>query len=155
MAQSKVDPDLVRELARLLSENDLTEIEWTEGNRSIRVVRAPEPPAVATAPGEAVPPAPAAPETPGPAGRPAAGFSPDHPGAVTSPMVGTVYRAPAPGAAPFVAPGDTVTKGQTLFIVEAMKTMNPIPAPQGGVVREILVADATPVEYGQLLLIIE
>jgi acetyl-CoA carboxylase biotin carboxyl carrier protein len=78
-----------------------------------------------------------------------------HPGVVTSPMVGTVYRAPAPGAQPFVEPGAQVKQGQTLLIIEAMKTMNQILAPRGGRVTEILVADSQPVEYGEPLLIIE
>ena len=155
MAPSKVDPELIRELASLLDENRLTEIEWSEDGRSIRLVRNPAP---ATAIVAAPAPAAAAPEpshaedAPEPSGAPALH---DHPGAVRSPMVGTVYVAAEPGGDAFVSEGDSVSKGQTLLIVEAMKTMNPIPAPRGGVVQRILVADATPVEYGQALLILE
>lgn len=154
MAKSKVDPELVRELSRLLEENDLTELEWSEGGRSVRVVR--NPGAVVAAPAPASPPPAAAPHSDAEPAPAATGFAyTDHPGAVTSPMVGTAYVAPEPGADPFVTVGAQVAQGQTLLIVEAMKTMNPIPAPRAGVVSRILVADATPVEYGQVLLIVE
>ena len=154
MAGSKVDADLVRELARLLGENDLTEIEWSEGDRRVRVVRSRASVAATTAHETAAPPPPVAHEGLRPA-QDSTAVAADHPGAVRSPMVGTVYRCPHPDADPFVTVGDTVSQGQTLFIVEAMKTMNPIPAPRSGVVAEILVADAAPVEYGQILLILE
>src|SRR5205814_7337746 len=116
----------------------------------LRVVRKPAPVTVAA-------PAPAA--TPAPVAAPAAAApvarSADHAGAVKSPMVGTVYLAPEPEAAPFAKPGDRVREGQTLMIIEAMKVMNPIPAPRTGTVAEIAVANGEPVEYGQLLAIIE
>ncbi|MBM3507103.1 MAG: acetyl-CoA carboxylase biotin carboxyl carrier protein [Alphaproteobacteria bacterium] len=153
----KVDRDLIRALAGLLTENNLTEIEWSEGDRRVRVVRSLAPSVVAmpqanAAYAAAPPAAPAASET---AATAKDSFGKDHPGAVTSPMVGTVYVAPEPGAKPFVTEGATVRQGQTVLIVEAMKTMNPIPAPRPGTVKRILIKDSTPVEYGQLLMIIE
>ena len=153
MASSKIDPDLIRELASLLDENRLTEIEWSEGGHSVRVVRNPAP---ATVLSPAAAPAATGPSHSDEATEPlSAPALHNHPGAVCSPMVGTVYVAPEPGADAFISEGDRVSEGQTLLIVEAMKTMNPIPAPRGGVVQRILVADATPVEYGQALLILE
>jgi acetyl-CoA carboxylase biotin carboxyl carrier protein len=149
---AKVDRELITALAALLAENNLTEIEWSEGDRRLRVVRAPAQmivgaPMMQAPTGAAAPAAAAAPAK--------AEYSKDHPGAVTSPMVGTVYVAPEPGAKPFITEGQEVRQGQTLLIVEAMKTMNPIPAPRGGTVRRILVKDGGPVEFGQLLMIIE
>lgn len=148
----KVDRDLIKALAGLLTENNLTEIEWSEGERRVRVVRSAGPTMMAM-------PSMAAQAAPATAAAPAAAakedFGKDHPGAVTSPMVGTVYLAPEPGAKPFVDEGAQVRQGQTLLIVEAMKTMNPIPAPRAGTVRRILIKDGTPVEYGQVLLIVE
>jgi acetyl-CoA carboxylase biotin carboxyl carrier protein len=149
---AKVDRELITALAALLAENNLTEIEWSEGDRRLRVVRAPAQmivgaPMMQAPTGAAAPAAAAAPAK--------AEYSKDHPGAVTSPMVGTVYVAPEPGAKPFISEGQEVRQGQTLLIVEAMKTMNPIPAPRGGTVRRILVKDGGPVEFGQLLMIIE
>ena len=153
MTPPKVDPELIRELTALLTENDLTEIEWSEGERSVRVVR--NPAAMQMATGHVAPmPGASAVSQQAPAAADTAALS-DHPGAVRSPMVGTAYVAAEPGAKPFVQVGDRVTTGQTLLIVEAMKTMNPIPAPRAGVVRSILAADGTPVEYGQVLMIIE
>ena len=142
------DKGLIRDLAALLDETGLTEIEWTRGDRTVRVAR--QPAAVAAA-------APAAaPAAAKPAREDAAAADPEnHPGAVLSPMVGTAYAAPEPGAAPFVEVGAQVSEGQTVLIVEAMKTMNPIPAPRSGVVRRILVSDGAPVEYGEVLMIIE
>ena len=148
MPKLQIDKELIRELGSLLDENDLTEIELCDGNRSVRVSRA-----AAAAPA-ALPQASAPPPTPEPAPAPATNGA-DHPGAVTSPMVGTIYLAPQPEAAPFVKVGDQVAQGQTLLIIEAMKVMNQIPAPQGGVVKEIAVQDAQPVEFGDLLIIIE
>jgi acetyl-CoA carboxylase biotin carboxyl carrier protein len=136
--------DTIRELAVLLEETGLTEIEVEQNGVRLRVSRA-----VQTVVGHAgaapaaAAPAPAA-ETP--KGPPA--------GAVPSPMVGTVYVAPEPGKPPFVKVGDTVKEGDTLLIVEAMKTMNPILAPRSGSIKEICVSDAQPVEFGQTLLII-
>ena len=151
---AKVDRELITALAALLAENNLTEIEWSEGDRRLRVVRAPAQMVVGAPMMQA--PAAAAAAAPVAAAAPAkAEYSKDHPGAVTSPMVGTCYVAPEPGAKPFVTEGQEVRQGQTLLIVEAMKTMNPIPAPRGGTVRRILVKDGGPIEFGQLLMIIE
>ncbi len=145
MAKSKIDEDLIRRLARLLEETGLSELEYSTGNWQIRVSRA----AAAAAPAEleAVPAARAEEE--------AAETAVSHPGAVTSPMVGTVYVAPEPEAEPYVKTDDTVSEGQTLFLIEAMKTMNPIRAPRAGKVTRIFVKNATPVEYGEVLLILE
>jgi len=140
-----IDADAVRELAKLLKETGLTEIEIEHNGARIRVSRG----AVATAaPITAAPAAaaPAAPAAAAPSGPPA--------GAVPSPMVGTVYVSPEPGKPPFIAVGKTVKEGDTLFIIEAMKTMNAISAPKGGTVTEIHVADGTPVEFGQTLCVI-
>ena len=148
----RVDTELVKKLAEMLDENDLSEIEVEDNGRRIVVKRklaaaapvaqaAPAPAAAASAP----PAAPAPPE-PGAAG---------HPGAVKSPMVGTVYLSGEPGTPPFVTVGARVTEGETLLIIEAMKVMNPIAAPRTGVVRQILVQDAQPVEYDQPLAVIE
>lgn len=151
-----IDPALVREIANLLSESDLTEIEVQHEDLRIRVVRAAPtvyaaPVAVAPAPVAAAPAAAAAPPA---AAAPAADVS-KHPGLVTSPMVGTAYLGPEPGAKYFVEVGSVVKEGQTLLIVEAMKTMNAIPAPRAGTVTRIIVENAQPVEYGEPLLIIE
>ena len=145
----RIDPSQVRELADLLSENNLTEIEVTDGERKIRVRREPAP--VASAPVAA--PTLAQPMmAPSLHAEPAIGDVIGH--TVKSPMVGTAYMLPEPGAAPFVAVGDAVKAGDTLLIVEAMKVMNPITAPEGGVIKKIIVADAQPVEFDQPLLII-
>ena len=153
MPKLQVDKALIRELGELLDETNLTEIEISEGNRLVRVSRAPAAAATA-APTTSVPPAsppsPAAADS-APVNAPAA----DHPGAVCSPMVGTVYLAPQPDAEAFVKAGDTVTEGQTLLIVEAMKVMNQIPAPKAGVIKEVMVEDTQPVEYGDVLVILE
>ncbi|HWA47583.1 MAG TPA: acetyl-CoA carboxylase biotin carboxyl carrier protein [Dongiaceae bacterium] len=156
-----LEAELVRELAAILKESGLSEIELEQGGLKLRlsrhgggaaapaVVYAPAP--TATAP--AALPAPAA--TPAVAAEAPAADARTHPGAVTSPMVGTAYLSPEPGAAVFIKVGDTVSEGQTLMVVEAMKTFNPIPAPKAGKVKQILVADAQPVEYGEPLVIIE
>ena len=152
---SPVNKDMIRELADLLKETELNEIEVETEEFKIRVARGggaavsfAAPAAAAPAPAAA---APAAPEAPAAAG----GDLSSHPGAVTSPMVGTVYVAPEPGAAAFVQEGAKVSQGDTLLIVEAMKTMNPIPAPKSGTVKQILVQDAQPVEFGEVLIVIE
>ncbi len=152
-----IDPDLVRELAKIISDSGLSEIEVEHGDLRLRIARtltaaaAPVTHMVAAAP--AVAHAPAAPP---PAASPApAADAATHPGAVPSPMVGTAYLSPEPGAPVFIKIGDTVTAGQTLMVVEAMKTFNPIPAPRAGKITAILVADAQPVEYGEPLVIIE
>lgn len=149
----RIDEELVRRLAALLEETGLTEIEVAEGRRRIRASRA-----VAAAPARGPAPAPAAPP-PKEDGAPAADAGADsfagHPGAVASPMVGTLYVAPSQGAEPFVRVGQQVKEGDQLFIVEAMKTMNPITAHRAGTVARLFVSDATPVEYGSVLALIE
>ena len=152
----RIDPALVRELAELLTSNDLTEIEVEDGDRKIKVSRDPAPvfaaPAVAPA-ASAAPAAAASPSAVAASGAAAAAdeFSGE---TVKSPMVGTAFLSPEPGAKPFVAVGDAVKSGDTLLIIEAMKVMNPITAPSGGLVKKILVADAQPVEFDQPLVII-
>jgi len=142
-----VDGELVRALARLLEETGLTEIEYAVGDRRIRVARggvpapltfpsAPAPEPVASGPSPAVAPV-------------------EHPGAIKAPMVGTTYIAPQPDQPPFVKLGDKVEAGQVVLIIEAMKVMNQIRTPHAGRVAEILVADGAPVEYGQVLMLIE
>ena len=143
--KSGIDHDLVRELARLLTETNLTEIEIESGDIRIRVSRN----EAASRP--AAPPPPPPVETK--SHPPSSEASPA--GMVPSPMVGTAYRAPDPDARPFVEVGDIVKEGQTLLIVEAMKTMNQIPAPRPGTVTQILVQDGQPVEFGEPLMIIE
>ena len=144
-----VDRDLIRELARLLDETGLSEIEYERDGQRVRVARHIQldaaAPARATEPMEA--PAPAADMAP-----------PDptkHPGLVTSPMVGTAYVGAEPGARPFVEVGSRVQAGDTLLIVEAMKTMNQIPSPRAGTVIQILIEDGQPVEFGEPLMIVE
>jgi acetyl-CoA carboxylase biotin carboxyl carrier protein len=145
-----VDQSLIRELAALLNETGLTEIEVERDDTRIRVARSAAP-AVIHAPMPASAPAapPAKVETVAPADLAS------HAGAVVSPMVGTAFRAPEPGAKPYVEVGDKVREGQTLLIIEAMKTMNQIPAPRAGTVLNIMVEDGQPVEYGEPLMIIE
>ena len=144
--KSAIDQDLIRELARLLEETGLTEIEIESAGLRVRVGRA------AAVAAHVAPPAPAAPLP----GAPAAPVDlAKHPGAVTSPMVGTAYVGPEPGAPPFVEIGSKVVAGDTLLIIEAMKTMNQIPAPRSGTVTEILIEDGQPVEFGEPLIIIE
>ena len=153
------DADLVRDLAAIMRDSGLTEIELERGGLKVKLSRgavmqvaapqalqsyAPPPPAALPAPTPLAETAP-----------PAAIDLRTHPGAVNSPMVGTAFLSPEPGAAPFVKPGDSVTEGQTLMVVEAMKTFNPIPAPRAGKITAILVTDAQPVEFGEPLLIIE
>jgi acetyl-CoA carboxylase biotin carboxyl carrier protein len=145
MPKLQVDKALIRELSELLSETNLTEIELSEGNRSVRVSRA----TVATVAAPAPATAAAAPAAAANGADPA-----DEAGAVRSPMVGTVYLSPEPNAAPFVKIGDRVSQGQTLLIIEAMKVMNQIPAPKAGTVKKILVDDAQPTEYGDILVVI-
>ena len=151
--RQEIDQDLIRELAKLLTETGLTEIEIEQSGLRVRVARhaaptvAPVPAVAPTVPSVGAPVA--APPPPG-------AIDPDkHPGTVTSPMVGTAYLAPEPGARPFVDIGSTVQAGDTLLIIEAMKTMNQIPAPRSGTVIQILVEDGTPVEFGEPLMIIE
>ncbi|HVZ99735.1 MAG TPA: acetyl-CoA carboxylase biotin carboxyl carrier protein [Caulobacterales bacterium] len=152
-----IEADLVRELAAILRDTGLTEIEVQHGDLKLKLSRAamglaPAPAALAPA---HVPAPPAALPAPTPAAETAPADLRNHPGAVSSPMVGTAYLSPEPGAAVFVKIGDTVSEGQTLMVVEAMKTFNPIPAPRAGKVKQILVGDAQPVEFGEPLLILE
>ncbi len=151
MGKLNVDPALIERLAELLQRTGLTEIELAEGDAKVRVARAPAPVAqVAPAP------EPSATATLVASAAPAAAGAADrHPGAVRAPMVGTVYLTPEPGAAPFVEIGGEVREGQTLLIIEAMKVMNPIRAPRGGRIANVLVSNGDPVEYGELLLVIE
>jgi acetyl-CoA carboxylase biotin carboxyl carrier protein len=142
-----VDGELVRTLARLLEETGLTEIEYAVGDRRIRVARGGTTVAFA-APSSSTP----APES---AELDSAVAQVDHPGAIKAPMVGTAYIAPQPDQPPFVKLGDKVETGQVLLIIEAMKVMNQIRAPRAGRVAEILVSDGAPVEYGQVLMLIE
>jgi acetyl-CoA carboxylase biotin carboxyl carrier protein len=151
----QVDVKLVRQLAELLNETGLSEIEVEDNDRKIKVARhlqaasvAVAAPAAAPAPAAAAPVAPIA--TAPPSAAPA-----EHPGAVKSPMVGTVYLAASPEAAPFVAVGDAVKEGDTLVIIEAMKVMNPIAASRGGKVAAVLVENGQPVEFDQPLVVIE
>ena len=141
------DSTAVRALAGILTETGLTEIEIESTEGRIRVVRAPAPVAATVAA-----PAPAVLEAPAPAAEP---DDAHHPGAVRSPMVGIVYLSPEPGAAPFVTVGQAVTAGQTLLLIEAMKTFNQIKAARAGTVARILVASGVPVEYDQALVILE
>lgn len=154
------DTEFIRDLALLIAETDLSEIEVEQADLRIRVARhvsvtAPVTIAApaAPAPTYVAPAAPAA-AAAAPAANAPADFS-SHPGTVKSPMVGTAYRAPEPGAASFIEVGARVREGQTLLIIEAMKTMNQIPAPRAGVVTAILFDDAAPVEFGEPLVVIE
>lgn len=150
-----VNKEMIRELADLLKETELNEIEVETEEFKIRVARGAGGGSVSYAPPPAAAaPAPAASSAPAEAAPASADLS-NHPGAVASPMVGTVYVSPEPGAAAFVKEGATVSQGDTLLIVEAMKTMNPIPAPKSGTVKQILVQDAQPVEFGEVLIVIE
>ncbi|MCH8182276.1 MAG: acetyl-CoA carboxylase biotin carboxyl carrier protein [Proteobacteria bacterium] len=149
MSGPRVDADLIRELAALLDETGLSEIEWEGEGQRVRVAKHAAAAPVAREPVPEQRPAPP-PAAPAPAMDDAS-----HPGAVTSPMVGTAYLSPEPDARPFVQAGDTVAEGQTLLIVEAMKMMNPIPAPRSGRVAQVLVSNGAPVEYGEVLVIID
>jgi acetyl-CoA carboxylase biotin carboxyl carrier protein len=149
-----VDIELVRQLAAVLDDTNLTEIEVEDGDRKVRVARK-----VSAAPVAYAAPAPlaAAPAAAAPASMPSdpASITPAHENAVKSPMVGTVYLAAEPGAKPFISVGDQVKAGDTLLIVEAMKVMNPIAAPHGGTVKAILVDNGQPVEFDQPLVVVE
>ncbi|MER2266495.1 acetyl-CoA carboxylase biotin carboxyl carrier protein [Methylobacterium oxalidis] len=158
--QDSIDPELVRELANLVTETGLTEIEVEKGDLRIRVVRrleavslqvaapAPAPMAAVSAPAAAAPVAGPAPVEKGKAGA-------AHPGAVLSPMVGTAYRRPSPDAKVFVDVGSQVAAGDKLLLVEAMKTFNEIVAPRAGTVTAVFIEDGQPVEFGEALLVIE
>lgn len=145
--KNQLDQDLIRQLAALLDETNLTEIELERDDFRVRVARqvtVEAPVSIGRAAAPVAAPAPVAPAE-----------AANHPGAVTSPMVGTAYRSPEPGARTFVEIGDTVAAGDTLLIVEAMKTMNQIAAPRAGRVTAIFVEDGQPVEYGEPLVVIE
>lgn len=155
MPPMTIDHEAIKKLAGLLNETGLTEIEITEGDKKLRVSKSVSyqtlaPSAMAAAPAPAT-----APATATAAGSIAALGNENHPGAVKSPMVGTVYLQSEPGAPRFVSKGATVKEGDTLCIIEAMKVMNPIKAEKGGTVKDVLVDDAQPVEFGQPLVIIE
>jgi acetyl-CoA carboxylase biotin carboxyl carrier protein len=150
MAKFEMDTEFVRKLAQILHETHLGEIELADGERRIRVAR----PAMTVA-ATPVMAAPAAAATSAPDGAAAANDLGKHPGAVKSPMVGTAYLAPEPGKPNFISVGDKVTAGQTLLIIEAMKTFNPIKAPKAGTVTQVLVDNAQPVEFGEPLMIVE
>ena len=150
--EEKPDPlegKLIRDLASILEETGLSEIEIEKSGLRIRVARNIQ--MVATA--VAAAPTVAGPKAAGGGAKPTDVSS--HPGLVTSPMVGTAYAAPAPGANPFVKVGDMVTEGQTLLIIEAMKTMNQIPSPRAGRVTQIIISDGQPVEFGEPLMVVE
>ncbi len=147
--KSAIDKDLIRELAALLDETGLTEIEIERAGLRVRVGRGTTTVHTAT-------PAAASQSAPAPVPSTATLADPGkHPGAVASPMVGTAYRSPGPGTPPFIDIGSKVSAGDTLLIIEAMKTMNQIPAPRAGTVTQILVEDGQPVEFGEPLVIIE
>jgi acetyl-CoA carboxylase biotin carboxyl carrier protein len=147
-----IDPDAIRALAAVLTETGLSEIEIAEKDSRIRIVRSGAGAAVVTH-GVAAAAVPAA-----ALATPAVSAAPDlasHPGAIVSPMVGVAYLYPEPGAAPFVTVGQTVTAGQTLLLIEAMKTFNQIKAPKAGTVTAILVQNSSPVEYAEVLMVLE
>lgn len=149
MPKLTVDTEMIEQLADLMDEKGLTELELSEGEHALKLSRRQSAPAAAP---------PVAPAPPPAAAVPAGGGGADksqHPGAVPSPMVGTAYLSPQPGADKFVKVGDSVSEGQTLLIIEAMKVMNPIPAPHAGTLKEVLVSDGAPVEFGEPLVIIE
>jgi acetyl-CoA carboxylase biotin carboxyl carrier protein len=143
MSKFDIDEALIRKLAKLLKETGLTEIEFETDDARIRVNAGGTGPAIVAAPAMAAP----ATAAPAAAEGPAAG-------SVSSPMVGTAYLSPEPNAAAFVKVGDRVAKGQTILIIEAMKVMNPIPAPHAGTVTQILVQDGQPVEFGEPLMVV-
>ena len=154
MTRIPFDPDAIRMLAAVLAETGLTEIEIAEKDSRIRVVRGGA--SVAAVPMAMMPPVPAAPMpvAAAAAASPVAELA-AHPGAVTSPMVGVAYLLPEPGSPPFVTVGQAVAAGQTLLLIEAMKTFNQIKAPKAGTVARVLVSNGAPVEYGEVLMILE
>ncbi len=154
MPATKFDEELIHRLAKVLQDTGLSEIEIENEGTRVRVARQMQISAMAPMPmvgGPAVMPQPANTAAPATAVANAA----DHPGCVKSPMVGTAYAAAEPGKPPFIKVGDKVNKGQTLLIIEAMKVMNPIPAPNAGTVKEIVFKDAAAVEFGEPLVVIE
>ena len=151
MTRIPFDPDAIRALAAVLAETGLSEIEIAEKDSRIRVVRASGAAPASPPPAAVAVPAHAAQGTSAAAEHEAA----THPGAVISPMVGVAYLSPEPGSPPFVTVGQTVAAGQTLLLIEAMKTFNQIKAPKAGTVARVLVANSAPVEYGEVLMILE
>ena len=149
MAKIRIDDALIRHLAGLLEETGLTEIELGSGRERIRVSRN----SASIRSDETVHPGGGS--SPASDAQSADESVADHPGAVKAPMVGTVYLAPEPGAAPFVNVGDEVQSGETMFIIEAMKTMNPVTAQRDGRIERVLVGNATPVEYGEVLALLD
>lgn len=151
MAKFELDEDALRKIAAILEETGLSEIEVESDDHRIRVVKHKAPTVVQS---EAPMPAPQQQgAAPGPAPAPAGSAAPKN--AVTAPMVGTIYTCPEPGKPPYVSVGDEVSEGQTLLIIEAMKVMNTLPAPRSGTVKEIMVSDGQPVEFGEPLMVIE
>lgn len=150
----KINADAIKELADLLNETGLTEIEVAEGEKFIRVNRGG---GIIHASQPSVPNMVSDPTIPQPANKdmPSEPVAENHPGAIASPMVGTVYLTPEPGAASFVSKGDSVAAGDTLLIVEAMKVMNPIKAPKSGIVKQVLVQNEQAIEFGDVLMVIE
>ncbi len=151
----KIDRDAIRELAEILNDTGLTEIEIEEKDLKVRVCRQIQQVAVSAPVTQASPMAAPAPSSAEPSAPVALVADASHPGALKSPMVGTAYHAPEPGASNFVNVGDKVAAGDTIMIVEAMKVMNPIKAEKAGTVTQILAEDASPVEFGDVLAIIE
>ncbi len=150
MSRLPIDTAEIRALAEILADTGLTEIEVSDGDSRVRVARTPAPVAAAVT-ALAAPPAAAGAAAPShEVVAPA-----DHPGAVTSPMVGVAYLSAEPGTPPFVTPGQSVAAGQTVLLIEAMKTFNQIKAPRAGVVTRVLVTSGQPVEYGEALLVVE
>ena len=150
MSSTKFDAEAIRLLANILTETGLTEIEISEKDSRIRVARAPALLAPQTASAPAHPSA-----TPAPPAQAAPADLSAHPGAVKSPMVGVAYLSAEPGSPPFVVPGQAVTEGQTLLLIEAMKTFNQIKAPKSGTISRILVHAGAPVEYGEVLIVLD
>ncbi len=153
MSQLPVDEEAIRTLARILAETGLTEIEVASGDSRVRVARMPAPAPAAAPPAAA--PSTAALAAAAPSAPPTAEDDAAHPGAVTSPMVGIAFLSPEPGSPPYVTQGQQVQAGQTLLLIEAMKTFNQIKAPRAGTVGRILVGSGSPVEYGEALMIVE
>jgi acetyl-CoA carboxylase biotin carboxyl carrier protein len=152
MSTARFDPEAIRALATILAETGLTEIEISEGDSRIRVARNVQ--MVASVPAAMAAPAPVAVTPAAPAPSEAADLS-KHPGAVTSPMVGVAYLSPEPGAPPYVQVGQQVVEGQTLLLIEAMKTFNQIKAPKSGTVSRLVVLSGAPVEYGEVLVVLD
>ena len=150
-----IDQDLIRDLANILNETDLTEIEIEQDDLRVRVSRAGTPQTIHAPIAQPQMSAPAPQSPPAPSAESVAAAAAKTANTVTAPMVGTVYLSPAPGARPFVEIGQSVKEGQTILIIEAMKTMNQIPAPRAGKVVEVLVTDGHPVEYGEPMIVIE